>query len=157
LNIHLTPADAPAVFSDIHLGLTARFKVETIGFLSQQIQSIEKAVLPQVSLRPEFEMLLTRQAGDLQLLGFYSYLRENQKREVHGAAQNDPKEADGKAQRSSSRAQAPDARTGSNSGGVFTIGGLRPHSLLRSSYEWALHQCLSQGSLSDVDEGSEAP
>jgi hypothetical protein len=58
LNIHLTPADAPAVFSDIHLGLTARFQVETIGFLSQQIRSIEKAVLPQVSLRPEFEILL---------------------------------------------------------------------------------------------------
>jgi transposase len=33
--------------------------VETIGFLTQQIRSIEKAVLPQVKLRPEFEILLT--------------------------------------------------------------------------------------------------
>jgi transposase len=55
----LTPADATAIFSDIQLGLTARFQVETIGFLTQQIRSIEKAVLPQVSLRPEFEILLT--------------------------------------------------------------------------------------------------
>jgi len=55
----LTPADATALFSDVQLGLTARFQVETIGFLSQQIRSIEKAVLPKVSLRPEFEVLLT--------------------------------------------------------------------------------------------------
>jgi transposase len=54
----LTPADAAALFSDTQLGLTARFQVETIGFLTQQIRSIEKAVLPQVKLRPEFEILL---------------------------------------------------------------------------------------------------
>jgi transposase len=54
----LTPADAAALFSDTQLGLTARFQVETIGFLKQQIRSIEKAVLPQVKLRPEFEILL---------------------------------------------------------------------------------------------------
>jgi len=55
----LTPQEASALFSDPQLGLTARFQVETIGFLSQQIRSIEKAVLPQVKLRPEFEILLT--------------------------------------------------------------------------------------------------
>lgn len=55
----LTPQEASALFSDPQLGLTARFQVETIGFLSQQIRSIEKAVLPKVSLRPEFEILLT--------------------------------------------------------------------------------------------------
>jgi transposase len=54
----LTPAHAAALFSDTQLGLTARFQVETIGFLTQQIRSIEKAVLPQVKLRPEFEILL---------------------------------------------------------------------------------------------------
>jgi transposase len=55
----LTPQEASALFSDPQLGLTARFQVETIGFLTQQIRSIEKAVLPQVKLRPEFEILLT--------------------------------------------------------------------------------------------------
>ena len=55
----LTPPEAAALFSDPQLGLTARFQVETIGFLSQQIRSIEKAVLPKVKLRPEFEILLT--------------------------------------------------------------------------------------------------
>ena len=55
----LTLPEASALFSDPQLGLTARFQVETIGFLSQQIRSIEKAVLPQVKLRPEFEILLT--------------------------------------------------------------------------------------------------
>ena len=55
----LTPQEASALFSDPQLGLTARFQVETIGFLTQQIRSIEKAVLPQVKLRPEFVMLLT--------------------------------------------------------------------------------------------------
>jgi transposase len=55
----LTSQDAFAMFSDPQLGLTARFQVETIGFLSQQIRAIEKAVLPQVTLRPEFEILLT--------------------------------------------------------------------------------------------------
>jgi len=55
----LTPPEAAALFSDPQLGLTARFQVETIGFLTQQIRSIEKAVLPQVKLRPEFEILLT--------------------------------------------------------------------------------------------------
>jgi transposase len=55
----LTPSEASALFSDPQLGLTARFQVETIGFLTQQIRSIEKAVLPQVKLRPEFEILLT--------------------------------------------------------------------------------------------------
>lgn len=55
----LTPPEAAALFSDPQLGLTARFQVETIGFLTQQIRSIEKAVLPQVKLHPEFEILLT--------------------------------------------------------------------------------------------------
>jgi transposase len=55
----LTPQEAAALFSDPQLGLTARFQVETIDFLTQQIRSIEKAVLPQVKLRPEFEILLT--------------------------------------------------------------------------------------------------
>jgi transposase len=55
----LTPADATALFSDVQLGFTTRCHVETIGFLTQQIRSIEKAVLPKVSLRPEFEILLT--------------------------------------------------------------------------------------------------
>jgi transposase len=54
----LTPQEASALFSDPQLGLTARFQVETIGFLTQQIRSIEKAVLPQVKLRPEFVILL---------------------------------------------------------------------------------------------------
>jgi len=54
----MTPQEAAALFSDPQLGLTARFQVETIGFLSQQIRSIEKAVLPQVKLRPEFVILL---------------------------------------------------------------------------------------------------
>jgi transposase len=56
---NLTPQEASALFSDPQLGLTARFQVETIGFLTQQIRSIEKAVLPQVKLRPEVEILLT--------------------------------------------------------------------------------------------------
>jgi transposase len=55
----LTPTDATDLFSDVQLGFTARCHVETIGFLTQQIRSIEKAVLPKVSLRPEFEILLT--------------------------------------------------------------------------------------------------
>ena len=55
----LTLPEASALFSDPQLGLTARFQVETIGFLTQQIRAIEKAVLPQVKLRPEFEILLT--------------------------------------------------------------------------------------------------
>ena len=55
----LTPADAAALFSDVQLGFTARCHVETIGFLTQQIRSIEKAVLPKVALRPEFEIMLT--------------------------------------------------------------------------------------------------
>lgn len=55
----LTPTDATALFSDIQLGFTARCHVETIGFLTQQIRSIEKAVLPKVALRPEFEIMLT--------------------------------------------------------------------------------------------------
>ena len=64
----LTLPEASALFSDPQLGLTARFQVETIGFLSQQIRSIEKAVLPQVKLRPEFEILLTI-PGIGQILG----------------------------------------------------------------------------------------
>jgi transposase len=55
----LAPPEAAALFPDPQLGLTARFQVETIGFLTQQIRAIEKAVLPQVKLRPEFEILLT--------------------------------------------------------------------------------------------------
>jgi transposase len=55
----LTPPEAAALFPDPQLGLTARFQVETIGFLTEQIRAIEKAVLPQVKLRPEFEILLT--------------------------------------------------------------------------------------------------
>jgi transposase len=55
----LTPTDATALFPDIQLGFTARWHVETIGFLTQQIRSIEKAVLPKVALRPEFEIMLT--------------------------------------------------------------------------------------------------
>jgi len=55
----LTPQQASALFSDPQLGLTARLQVETIGFLTQQIRSVEKAVLPKVKLRPEFEILLT--------------------------------------------------------------------------------------------------
>jgi transposase len=55
----LTSADAAALFSDSQLGFTARCHVETIGFLTQQIRSIEKAVLPKVALRPEFEIMLT--------------------------------------------------------------------------------------------------
>lgn len=55
----LTPEDATGLFSDSQSGFTARCHVETIGFLTQQIRSIEKAVLPKVALRPEFEILLT--------------------------------------------------------------------------------------------------
>jgi transposase len=55
----LTPADTAVLFSDTQLGFTARCHVETIGFLTQQIRSIEKAVLPKVALRPEFEIMLT--------------------------------------------------------------------------------------------------
>jgi transposase len=55
----LSPSDAEALFSDTQLVFTARCHVETIGFLTQQIRSIEKAVLPQVKLRPEFVILLT--------------------------------------------------------------------------------------------------
>lgn len=51
--------DAADLFSDGQQSFTARCHLETIGFLSQQIRSIERAVLPKVSLRPEFEMLLT--------------------------------------------------------------------------------------------------
>jgi transposase len=55
----ITPSEAGALFSDTQLGLTARLQVENIRFLTQQIRCIEKAVLPQVKLRPEFEILLT--------------------------------------------------------------------------------------------------
>ena len=55
----VTPADAAALFPDSQMGFTARCHVETIGFLTQQIRSIEKAVLPKVALRPEFEIMLT--------------------------------------------------------------------------------------------------
>jgi transposase len=55
----LSPSDAEALFSDPQLGFTARCQVETIGFLTRQIRSVEKAVLPKVKLRPEFEILLT--------------------------------------------------------------------------------------------------
>jgi len=55
----LSPSDAEALFSDTQLGFTARCQVEAIGFLTQQIRSIEKAILPKVKLRPEFVILLT--------------------------------------------------------------------------------------------------
>jgi transposase len=55
----LGPSEAEALFSDTQLGFTARCQVETIGFLTRQIRSIEKAVWPKVKLRPEFEILLT--------------------------------------------------------------------------------------------------
>jgi len=79
----LTPADGAALFSDSQLGFTARCHVETIGFLTQQIRSIEKAVLPKVALRPEFEIMLTM-PGIGKILGLTIMLEVGDVRRFEG-------------------------------------------------------------------------
>ena len=49
--------DVDQLFDDPYLVLTAKCNIATIEFLKTKIRSIEKAVLSQMSLKPEFEIL----------------------------------------------------------------------------------------------------
>lgn len=53
------PADVDPMFTDKRLVLMGQTNIETIRFLNKQIKQIEKAVLDEVKLRPEYEKLLT--------------------------------------------------------------------------------------------------
>ena len=55
----LTEEDIDRMFDSPMLQLTAKLGIETIGTLTQKIKRIEKEVLSQVKLRPEFKFLLT--------------------------------------------------------------------------------------------------
>ncbi len=56
---HLTEEDVEAMFCSPTLRLTATLGIETISTLTQKIKLIEKEVLSQVKLRPEFKCLQT--------------------------------------------------------------------------------------------------
>lgn len=53
----LSPETAQALFEEPHLALSARCQVQTIGFLTGQIQAIENAILAEAKLHPDFQVL----------------------------------------------------------------------------------------------------
>jgi len=55
----LQPEDAKRIFEQEHLIIAGRHAIATINFLSDQIQSIEKEVMKNAKLKPEFKPLLT--------------------------------------------------------------------------------------------------
>jgi len=55
----LEEEDAHRMFEPPHLAMAAGHSIATIRFLSQRIKSMEKAILAEVKLRPEFTCLLT--------------------------------------------------------------------------------------------------
>jgi len=56
---NLQESDAERLFNDPFLVLTARNNISVIGFISNKIKEIEKAVTSHVKLKPEFKLLLT--------------------------------------------------------------------------------------------------
>lgn len=55
----LWPAQVDQFFDDSRLALMGRTNIETIRFLADRIREIEKTVLAEAKLRPEFEKLMT--------------------------------------------------------------------------------------------------
>lgn len=55
----LKPDDVKPFFDDEHLVLMGQTNISTIRFLTERINEIEKVVLREAKLRPEFEKLLT--------------------------------------------------------------------------------------------------
>src|SRR5882724_7419476 len=77
-----------------------------------------------------------REARDIQLSRLHAYLREEEEqRNVHGVAANDPQKAAGEAERGESRASATDARTHPRTGQVVASSGAWAHSILRRAHE----------------------
>ena len=56
---HLTEEDTEQIFESSILQLTAKVGIRMVSSLTQQIELIEKEVLSQVKLQPEFKFLLT--------------------------------------------------------------------------------------------------
>src|SRR5438876_10876669 len=77
-----------------------------------------------------------REARDIQLSRLYAYLREEEEqRNVHGVAANDPRKTAGEAERGESRASAAHARTHPGTGQVVASGGAWTPPVLRSAHE----------------------
>src|SRR5216684_6039718 len=77
-----------------------------------------------------------REARDIQLSWLYAYLREEEEqRNVHGAAANDPQKVAGEAARGEIRASAAHARTHPGTGQVVASGGAWAPPVLRSAHE----------------------
>jgi transposase len=57
--LKLWPEEVKQFFDDERLVLMGRTNIETIRFLDKQIKQIEKAVMKEVRLKPEYEKLLT--------------------------------------------------------------------------------------------------
>jgi len=55
----LSPGDVATMFTDPRLVLMGQTNIEAIAFLGKQIKNIEKAVLDEIKLKPEYEKLLT--------------------------------------------------------------------------------------------------
>ena len=55
----LCPGNVSSMFNDPRLVLMGRTNIEAIAFFEKQILEIEKAVLNEIKLRPEYERLLT--------------------------------------------------------------------------------------------------
>jgi transposase len=54
----LWPAEVDKLFDDSRLALMGRTNIETIRFLTKQIRAIERTVVAEAKLRPEYEKLL---------------------------------------------------------------------------------------------------
>src|SRR5439155_15526007 len=77
-----------------------------------------------------------REARDIQLSRLHAYLREEEEqRNVHGAAANDPQKTAGEAERGESRASAAHARTHPRTGQVVASGRAWTHPVLRGAHE----------------------
>src|SRR5439155_10964890 len=77
-----------------------------------------------------------REARDIQLSRLYAYLREEEEqRNVHGVAANDPQKTAGEAERGESRASVAHARTHPGTGQVVASGGAWTPPVLRSAHE----------------------
>src|SRR5881394_2811749 len=77
-----------------------------------------------------------REARDIQLSRLHAYLREEEEqRNVHGAAANDPQKVADEVERGESRASTTDARTHSQTRQMAASGGAWTRPVLRSAHE----------------------
>jgi len=107
-----------------------------LGFQVQSDAEQFRVELTERMRNPKPAKAWRREARDIQLSRLYAYLREEEEqRNVHGAAANDPQKVAGEAERGESRTSAAHARTYPRTGQVVASGGAWAPPVLRSAHE----------------------